>query len=101
VCWRSFENTEEYLESDTYQPGFQLMTWMKVKKEEIYSMSVIALCESVLTVALCESVLTVALCESVLTVALCESVLTVRLFGWVRESSKTVALQSQGKLVLL
>jgi hypothetical protein len=28
-------------------------------------------------------------------------VLTVRLFGWVRESSKTVALQPPGKLGLL
>jgi hypothetical protein len=71
---RSFENTEEYLENDTYQPGFQLMTQMKVKKEEIYRMSVIALCQSVLTVCL---------------------------FGWVRESSKTVTLQTPGKLVLV
>jgi hypothetical protein len=74
VCSRSFENTEEYLESDTYQPGFELMTQIKVKKGEIYSMSVMALCQSVLT---------------------------VRLFGWVRESSKTVALQPPGKLGLL
>jgi hypothetical protein len=71
---RSFENTEEYLESDKYQPGFQVMTWMKVKKEEIFSMPVIALCQSVLTVCL---------------------------FGWVRESSKTVTSQPSGKLVLL
>ena len=34
VCLRSFENTEAYLESYTYQPGFQLMTRMKVKKRE-------------------------------------------------------------------
>jgi hypothetical protein len=43
---RSFEN-EEYLESDTHQPGFLLMTRMKVKKEEILSMSLIVLCQSV------------------------------------------------------
>jgi len=70
---RSFENTEEYLESVAYQPGFQLMTQIKLKKEEIYSMSV----------------------------RVCQSMLTVRLFEWVRESSKTVTLQPPGKLVLL
>lgn len=74
MCLQSFENTEEYLESYTYQPDFQLMTRMKVKKEKILSMSVIALCQSVLTVCL---------------------------FGSVREGSQTVTLQPPGKLVLL
>ena len=34
MCLRSFENTEKYLETYTYQPGFQFVTRMKVKKGE-------------------------------------------------------------------
>jgi len=75
VSLRSFENTEKYLESDTYQLDFQLMTRMKERKKRGNIQHV-----------------------SHSTVPQCADSLLVR---WVRESSKTVTLQPPGKLVLL